>query len=493
MLFRLSKNAFSLTVMGFVDKLAGVLFFAIIARKLTQVEFGMYSLVVALLLFGGLLANFGLEYVIIRDVAKNRERARALLNNCLLITLFFSGIAWPLIVGLAFLLNYPPEVITLVSFGGVMLVFMGLGQTASAVLKAFERMEIFALIGSLKSVLGLVLGALTLWLGGGVAALVVVLMITECLKAGALTWIVHRYFASLGREYDKQTLLRIVKQAIPFALLMVYGILIRRVDLLLMGWLRPLDEVAVYGVATKIADALSLLSTSMVGALFPTFSAKLTSSRDEVWKLYNESIGVFAILGFGVALAVLALAEPILLLISGPQYLIGALALRWLGWAFLFNVLSGPVGIVLLAADDQMKQLIAMCAVVISSNIVLNVWLIPLYSYNGAATAMCVSAFLGFAGRLILARAYFGQWPHLLSTVWRPFVAGLGMAGALGLLHHELNIYATVIAGGLTYSLLLVVLGELRQARYEPIWRRLAILRSGLPRIKLGQLAWPRR
>jgi O-antigen/teichoic acid export membrane protein len=480
MLFRLSKNAVSLMTVSLIDKLAGVLLFAIIARELSQVEFGMYSLVVTLFLLGGLLANFGLEYVIIRDVAKDRERARAMFNNCLLITLFFSGIAWPLIVGLAFLLNYPPEVITLVGFAGAMLIFMGLGQTAAAVLKAFERMEIFALIGSLKSVLGLVLGALALWLGGSVVALVVVLMITECLKAGALTWIVHRYFAPLVREYDKQTLLNIVKQAIPFALLMVYGILIRRVDLLLMGWLRPLDEVAIYGVAAKIADALSLLSTSMVGALFPAFSAKLASSRQEVWRLYNDSIGVFAILGFGAALAMLALAEPAILLVSGPKYLIGAVALRWLGWAFLFNVLSGPVGIVLLAAEDQMKQLMVMCAVVISSNIVLNVWLIPLYSYNGAAIAMFVSAFLGFAGRLILARTYFGQWPHLLSTIWRPCIAALGMAGALGLLHHELNIFATAIAGGLIYSLLLVVLGETRQARYEPIKHRLATVRSKL-------------
>ncbi len=479
MLFRLSKNTVSLTVVSLIDKLAGVLLFAIIARQLTQAEFGTYSLVVTLLLLGGLLANFGLEYVIIRDIAKNRERAGHLFNNSLLITLFFSGTAWPLIVGLAFLLQYPPEVIALVSFSGVTLVFMGLGQTAAAVLKAFERMEIFALIGSLKSVLGLVLGVAALWMGGGVAELVVILIATECLKAGALTWIVHRYFAPLARDYDKQAVLRIVKQAVPFALLMVYSILIRRVDLLLMGWLRPLDEVAVYGVAAKIADAMSLISTSMVGALYPAFSAKLTDSRDKLWGLYNDSIGVFAILGFGATFAMFALAEPLLLLLSGPSYLIGATALRWLGWAFLFNVLSGPVGVVLLAAGDQMRRLLVMCLIIIGSNILLNIWLIPLYSYNGAAVAMLVSTFLGFVGRLILAHTYFGQWPKLLGIVWRPLVAGLGLAGMLGLLQ-GLNVLALVGIGGLTYGLLLATLGETRQARYEPIGRRLSIMRSKL-------------
>lgn len=481
MLFRLSKNALSLAVVGLVDKLAGVLFFAIIARKLTQDELGAYSLTLTLLLLGGLLASFGLEYVIIREVAKNRDRASILLSNSLMITLVLSLVVWPALVGLAFLLDYPPEVVLLIGISGVTLILLSLERTASGVLKAHERMEVLAVIGSAKSILGLILGVMALWMGGGALALVLVLMITQVPGTGVLILIIHRHFTPFRWRFDKDVIWPMAKQAVPFALLAVYGILIRRIDLLLMGWLRSLDEVAVYSVALKVADALDLLSASMVGALYPAFSAKSGGMRLESWRLYSDSIGVFAILGFGAVFAILILAEPILVLFSGESYLIGATALRWLGLAFLFSVLGGPMGTVCMAADDQMLRLLALSALTLLCNISLNLWLIPLYTYDGAAISMALSTGLGLAGRLILARFYYGQWPDLPRTFWRPFLAGLGMAALLALVRGQ-NTFVSIIAGGLTYFLLLMALGEMHQPRYDGVRRKLLAIKGKITR-----------
>ncbi|MDD3828648.1 MAG: flippase [Anaerolineae bacterium] len=477
MLLRLSKNAISLVTVGLVDKLAGVLFFAIIARKLTQEELGAYSLTLTLLLLGGLLANFGLEYVIIREVAKNRDRASALFSNSLLVTLIFSVVVWPLTVGLALLLDYPAEVLFLLGISGATLIFMSLGQTAGGVLKAYERMEIYALVGSVKSVLGLAMGVLILWMGAGVLGLLLVLMATEVPRTVLLVLLIHRRFTPLTWKPDRSIIWRIVKQALPFALLSIHGILIRRADLLLMGWLRPLEEVAVYSVAAKVSDFLDLFSGSLVGALYPAFSAKSIGLRLDSWRLYTDSLGVFAVLGFGAVFAIMALAEPILLLLSGASYLVGATALRWLGLSFLFAVLAGPVGTALMAAEDQMYRLLVLSALILGTNIALNLWLIPLYSYNGAAVAMFFSNGLGLAGRLFLARSYYGRWPNLLNIIWRPLLAGLGMVVLLELLRN-LDAMVLMVVGGLTYFLLLVALGELGEPRYKSVRRRLLSIQT---------------
>lgn len=473
MIFRLAKNTISLLIIGVVDKLALMLLFVVVVRKLTQAEVGTYSLTLALIFIGGMIANFGLEYVTIREVAKNRERSKSIFNNALLITLVFSLLIWPLMIGLAFLLNYSSEVIFLLSFGGAMFVFMGFGQIATAVIKAYERMEILALVGFFHSIMGLGLGLFVLWMGWGLTALVIVLMITEGLKAAILILIVHRHFSPLSWQFDNTVITSIIKQVIPFAILLAYGVLLRRIGILCMGWFRPVEEVAIYGMAVRFSDFLSLFSGSMIGALFPALSYKLASSPQESWRLYNDSIGIFTILGFGAALSLMVLAQPIILFMFGEAYVNGATALRWLGWAFFFGVLSGPVGILLLAAGDQMYRVVAMCVIVLSCNILLNIYLIPLFSYNGAAIATFVSAVLGCAGRLILSRTYFGQFPNFVAIIWRALLASLFMAIVLILLN-GLNVLALIVIGGLTYVMILAVLGEFHKTQYKAIMQKMS-------------------
>lgn len=473
--FKLFKNTVSLIIASLVDKAAYVFFFAFIARKLSQTDFGSYNLALTLIFLGGMLSSVGVEYVIIREVAKNRKQSGVLLNNAIWITLILSMLVWPLVTGLAILLNYDSEVVFLIGFGGGVLIFIGLGQIASAIIKAYERMEIFSLIGALYSIIGLGFGVFALWRGGGVRSLVVALMITEGLKASTLILIVHQYFTPIKLQFNREVFLTVFKQAIPFTLVMVYGILLRRTDTLLMGWLRPLEEVAIYAAAGKFADFLSLFSGSMVGALFPALSAIVASSRQEAWRLYHDSIGVFAILGFGVALSVMVLAQPIILLVFGEAYLAGATVLRWLGLAFLFTVLSGPAGIFLLAAGDQMYRLLAMCGVVLTSNVLLNLWLIPLYSYNGAAIATFVCSIIGFAGRLMLSRTYFNRLPNIFVLSWRALLASSFMALFLKLLI-GLNIIILIAFGGVIYGLTLAALMEFREHRYQPIRQKLAIM-----------------
>jgi O-antigen/teichoic acid export membrane protein len=465
MLLRIAKNSLSLVFLGLIEKVALVLLIAFVARRLCPAEFGAYNLIFSLIFIGGMFANFGVGNVLIREVAKDPTRGHILFNNGMLIATALSVLVWPLIFALAHRLNFDPKISSLIGIFGAVFIFSGLGQTASSVLKAYERMEIFALVGTIRSGANLVLSLLLLYAGGGLTALVMAFVITEALMAIVLTLIVHRYFTPIKWHFDLTEIKQIMIKAFPFGLLMAYGIMLRRIDLIFMGWLRPLDEVAVYGAAAKIVDLLSLISGSMVGALFPALSARLTASRSGLWQLYSNSIGVFAILGFGAAAAITVLAGPIILFLFGDTYAAGATTLRWLGWAFFWTVLSGPVGVLLVAAGDRMRGLLTMCLTVLAANILLNLWLIPLYSYKGAAIATFISSLLGFLGRLLLSRSYFKHLPNLGALMRRAFLASL-FTGVLLKLCEGLNLFVLVALGGLIYTLTLGVLGEFREPRY---------------------------
>jgi O-antigen/teichoic acid export membrane protein len=477
MIDRLIKNTSALIISGLVDKASYGVLFIIFARKLTKTEFGIYNLFLALIFIGGMIVTFGMGNVIIREVAKNRNKTQEFFNNATFLALILSLLSWPLVIGLAILLKYDSQIVFMLSFGGAMFIFMGFSQIASSVIKAHEQMEIFAAVTGCISIISLALNVLVLLLWRSVTWLVVVLFITEGLKAIVFAFIVRGRYVIFTWELDRKVIYQIISLSIPFALLMAFGVLLHRIDVVMMGYLKPMDEVAVFSMASKFTDALSLISGSLVGALFPALSAKIISSREDLWNIYNDTFSVFALLGFGISLLIIILAKPIILLLFGANYLAGTIALRWLGLAFLFTMISGPAGTFLLAAGDQMSRLLFLVIALVGANIVMNLWLIPKYSYNGAAFTTFFCTMLGFLFRFILSGIYFGKIPNHLKIVWRPLIAGLLMGGLLILLN-SLNLPILLLIGGAIYCLTLILLGEFHQARYLTIRLKLSKLFS---------------
>lgn len=465
-----------MVISGLADKLANVFLFAIIARLLTRSDFGAYSLILTLVFLGSVFSNFGLDSITVREIAKNRVQAGRIFNNALLIALVFSILIWPLTILFSRLMHYSGEILYLITCGGFVFIFMGLGQTATSAIKAFERMEIISIVSCAYSITGLLLSILVLCFGGGIKLLFSVYVFTEAVKALLMILIVHKKFCPIHLCFDKVLSLSLIKQSVPFALLMAYGLLHRKIDLLIMGLLKPLDDVAIYGMASKFYDFLSIFTSSMLAALFPAFSSMTDSkTASRLWDLYNDSIAVFAILGVAACGAVFVLAEPVIDLVFGQQYLAGAETLCWLGLAFLFSVMAGPAGTVLLAYGNQIKQVLFMCVIVLSCNIFLNFCLIPKFSYRGAAIATVISTALGFVLRLFLSYRQFGRFPSITKTAGRPVFAGLIMVLFLsGLMTYNLNIFLLILAGGTVYFLCLTILGEFKQERYRPLIEKLS-------------------
>ncbi|HVN96219.1 MAG TPA: oligosaccharide flippase family protein, partial [Syntrophorhabdaceae bacterium] len=447
------------------DKVAYAILFVVIARNLSQKDFGTYNLILTMLFIGGMIVNFGMESVVIREVAKDKRQAEEFYPNALLLAFMFALCSWAILIGLSHLLHYGPEIVLLMGFGGIILVSIGIGQIASAVIRAHEDMGAYAGVVVCCSSLGLILNLMVLRIWGTVTSLVIVLFLTESVKAAIFTFVVRKYVPALRWKINVSVVGHILKLSVPFALLMAYGALFHRIDLLMMGWLRPLNDVAVYGVAAKFTDVLSLLSGSLIGALYPALSARTGASRHELWDLFSDSLGVFAVCGFGVAGITIVLAEPLLHFLFGGTYATGVVALRWIGWAFLFNMISGPMGTLLLAIGDQMRRLLLLALSLLVVNIALNRLLIPLYGFNGAAATTFMCALAGFLGRMLLSRVYFGKLPALGVLIWRPFLASIVM-GVLLFFLMRVHILIVIPAGLSFYIFSLAFLGEFRQARY---------------------------
>jgi O-antigen/teichoic acid export membrane protein len=162
-------------------------------------------------------------------------------------------------------------------------------------------------------------------------------------------------------------------------------------DTVILGFFVTSGLIGIYEVAWTMASALALVSSSIGSTLFPTISELSADGRyDKVGDLLSESLifaGILIIPGLAGAMAV----GPRVLEIYGPEYGQGSIVLVLLVVARLTNAYNELFKNTVNAIDrpDIGFQI---NAVLLISNVVLNVSLIPIFGWYGAAIGTACSA-----------------------------------------------------------------------------------------------------
>jgi O-antigen/teichoic acid export membrane protein len=147
----------------------------------------------------------------------------------------------------------------------------------------------------------------------------------------------------------------------------------------------------IYSMAYRVIDVSAIPIRSIHSAAFPRFfrhgaeTNGLTSTSDFAKRLLRRT----SLIGIAVA-AVLYLAAPIIPLMVGKGFSSSVMALRWLCLIPFFRSFHLSAGDALAGAGRQSTRLLFQ-AVAALGNIAMNLYLIPRYSWRGAAIASLVT------------------------------------------------------------------------------------------------------
>lgn len=174
--------------------------------------------------------------------------------------------------------------------------------------------------------------------------------------------------------------------SLPVFLIDGIGFLLTNADVVVVGLYLPPDQVAVYFAATKTIVLVQFVAFAVKAAAGPRFSAILASGETSELAAFA---GQAARWSFWPALllgsAILLVGEHLLALF-GPAFTIGYWLLPILFAGILAKSLVGPAEVLLSMAGRQ-NLCVALYAIVLGANILMNIMLIPRFGLNGAATA----------------------------------------------------------------------------------------------------------
>lgn len=359
--------------------LTNVLMLALITRALGVAQFGEYILVTTVPTFLYLFADFGLNAVFLREVAKDNHHV-AKFGSLLSLRLILAGLS--LVPGVAYAFFYPHSPLVQV---GIMIALTtvfthGVYTSLNALFQHNLRYELSTLAGILAhlfAVAAVVWGFLN---QAGLLFFVSVWATTVLVLAGSAFLFSGKLPEKPQFSWDLRWIRRLFLLSLPVGLMLIFSQINFMADVFLLRAMDSAEAVGIYRLGYKVFENILPIPIFFVNALYPVMLQDHKQSLEALWGRLSKGVGV--LLATALALAVLGLvAAPLIIsILGGADFKDSILVLRVLVISLPVFFLTAPLQWFLITVGrERVLPLIYALAAVF--NVGINLSFIPEYSY----------------------------------------------------------------------------------------------------------------
>lgn len=186
----------------------------------------------------------------------------------------------------------------------------------------------------------------------------------------------------------------LLKEALPLAGFVLLTIVYQQFDVVLLTSYKDEYSAGIYSVATRLTMPLNLIPGIVVTTVFPYLVKNLRDrlKTDAINSLVYKSL---FLVSFVLAIIFSFRSETIVVLLFGAKFRAASLPASMIFWSLVFMFFNYFTLDLLTAHSRQILNLIY-SLLLVSLNTILNVLLIPQYSYAGVGFSKLIAGFLGF-------------------------------------------------------------------------------------------------
>lgn len=200
-----------------------------------------------------------------------------------------------------------------------------------------------------------------------------------------------RRYADLRLSFSRECLKHIKPILLLFSIEVATSIYINS-DTTMLGVMINNAAVATYTVASNIYIAVKRVSNAAVTVALPRLSYYVGSKNESKYQeTIDDIINSVITLMLPCLVGVFALSKNLMMLMGGEKYYEGAAPLRILSIALFFAVFAFVLSRCVLLPFKEDKTYMVATIISAAINIGLNFFLIPRYSFNGAALTTLIS------------------------------------------------------------------------------------------------------
>jgi O-antigen/teichoic acid export membrane protein len=340
---RLSQNFLSLFTADIARRLFGFISVAYLARILGKEEFGAVNFGFAVLAYGMVLSAAGFPMIGTKKIAQGASLevvgqvigSRLISTIIVLIVIILiviagvqnTTIAWLIIL---FLLALLPQIFFVDWFfqGNET---MGIVSAARIVQSAVYLAVVLIFVRTANDILWVAVGSIC----------------GECVASILL-------YSRFRKEYHNVRIrltpsLHLFKQSAPLAIGIILMTLMINYPVIILGILKTSSDVGVYSAASKLVYTLMMGDRILVLLLLPASARKFHESPEKFRELLRDTMRWIIIIGMPVAVGGMLLADDLIGIVFGAEYVISASVLQVFIWYFFLTMVhsvftSGLIG-----------------------------------------------------------------------------------------------------------------------------------------------------
>ena len=454
----LFKNTFWLSLSEFFRDGVRFLIQIFLARELGVAGFGIFSFVLSFVAIFVFLARFGFPTLILREVSRDKTKAKKFFDNIILTKVVLGVATFLLIVFSAQIITSEEYVKFLIYLAGISIIIDTFSDFLRSFFRAFEKMQWEAFSKILEGILlALVIGFLILERGadlkeifyGYIAVGIIILFLNLIILSKR--FLKEGLFKKYSLDFKEMKL--ILKESLPLVFSAVFISIYYNIDQIMIGIISTKTELGYYSAAQRIVHGLSMFYMIALIVFSPKiayFFKKDLKQLSFLLKKMNKAMLATAIpIGIGGTV----FAPEIIISIFGNEYTRSIPAFQILIWSQVIVFISVCYGNTLIMCNKQNKYLFGVILGAII-NVVLNFILITKFSLYGASVATVITQLVVFIYMYLTLNKEVIKI-DFYKYLTKPLLASLIMIAVLLFLKTSLSIIILIPLGMILYFLLL--------------------------------------
>ena len=419
---RIAKNTGVFFVAQIVSYVFMFVYVAYTARYLGADGFGILSLALAITGIFGILAELGLTQLTVREVARNKKLTNKYLGNVALIRIILAIFTFLLAVLVVKILNYPQETAIVIYFITLYVILSSFSKLFYSIFQAYEHLEYQSAGTILNSLLILVITLVAMQMNLNIVIFALIYFIVSLIILIINILICVFKFTVPKLEIDLDFWKITLTEALFFGLAGIFTEIYFNIDSVMLSVIVGNTAVGWYYAAYRIIFILMFIPTAVIVSVFPLMSKYFESAKDLLKKEFGRLFRYLFTISIFLLVYGILFADKIILIIFGNDYTASILSLEVLMCVIPIIFLTYLFGNLLAAINKQrlVTLVTALCALF---NIIINLYLIPRYSYIGASVATVLTEGVVFVMMFTYISKYFYKI-SVVNSVVKPLISG---------------------------------------------------------------------
>lgn len=347
------RNFSILTVGEFLSKIFIMSTNIIVARMLSPIFYGKYSLFITYVMIFFTMSSLGLPKVIIKSVARNQKSSKFIFNISSILRLI--GFVLAILLFFLFVAFYDKEewntffIISLII--GIFL--ESAWEELQNISFGMQRMEWNSLINIVSSSLTLLTYLLIPAAYFTLNNVIIVFLLFYLLRVLAFFFIICKKGLLTEDKLSSPTITvrAMFEDSMPFYLLAIFSLFSNQLPIIFLKMNSTIEEIAFFNTANKLLIPMTLVAGTAMTAIFPNLSKVYVENKQA---FYRQTQKVFLFISTFCSIAAVCVSlfrKEIVLLLYGNAYLKASDVMGYQCWYLVLFVIFCFIGSLFAAAD----------------------------------------------------------------------------------------------------------------------------------------------